>query len=125
VCALSAPSALSGVPSLRPEVPVLLLPALGGRERLRGYYEGRVRDRVAASAQGEVRFPVWRRIGAVAFGEVGQVAPRLGDLTSVRPEMSAGAGLRFRLGEEAARIRVDFAAGRKGSGLYLTIGEAF
>jgi len=107
------------------DVPVLLLPALGGRERLRGYYEGRVRDRLAASAQGEVRFPVWRRLGAVAFGEVGQVAPRLGDLTSVRPEMSAGAGLRFRLGEEAARIRVDFAVGRKGSGLYLTIGEAF
>jgi pimeloyl-ACP methyl ester carboxylesterase len=107
------------------EVPVLLLPALGGRERLRGYYEGRVRDRVAASAQGEVRFPVWRRLGAVAFGEVGQVAPRLGDLASRRPEVSAGAGLRFRLGEEAARIRVDLAVGRKGSGLYLTIGEAF
>jgi pimeloyl-ACP methyl ester carboxylesterase len=107
------------------DVPVLLLPALGGRDRLRGYYDGRFRDRVLASAQGEVRFPVWRRLGAAAFGEVGQVAPRLGDLASGRPEMSAGAGLRFRLGEDAARIRVDYAVGRKGSGLYLTLGEVF
>jgi outer membrane protein assembly factor BamA len=107
------------------DVPVLLLPSLGGRERLRGYYEGRARDRVAGSAQGEVRFPIWRRFGGVAFAEVGQVGPRLGELTSGRPEMSAGAGLRFRLGEEAARIRADFAVGRRGSGLYLTIGEAF
>jgi hypothetical protein len=107
------------------DIPVLLLPSLGGRERLRGYYEGRVRDQVAGAAQGEVRFPLWRRFGGVAFAEVGQVGPRLGDLASGRTELSAGAGLRFRLGEESARIRADFAVGRRGSGLYLTIGEAF
>jgi pimeloyl-ACP methyl ester carboxylesterase len=65
------------------------------------------------------------RVGPQAFGEFGQVAPRLGELTSGRPERSAGAGLRFRLGQDAARIRVDYAVGRKGSGLYLTLGEAF
>jgi hypothetical protein len=107
------------------DVPVLLLPSLGGRERLRGYYEGRLRDRVAGAAQGEVRVPLWRRFGGVAFAEVGQVGPGLRDLASGRTELSAGAGLRFRLGEDAARIRADFAVGRRGSGLYLTIGEAF
>jgi hypothetical protein len=107
------------------EVPVLLLPSLGGRERLRGYYDGRVRDRVAGAAQGEVRFPLWGRFGGVAFAEAGQVGPRLGDLASGQTELSAGAGLRFRLGGEAAPIRADFAVGRRGSGLYLTIGEAF
>jgi hypothetical protein len=107
------------------DVPVLLLPSLGGSRRLRGYYEGRVRDRMAASAQGEVRFPIWRRFGGAAFAEAGQVGPRLGDLASGRPELSAGAGLRFRLGQEAARIRADFAVGRRGTGLYFTIGEAF
>lgn len=38
---------------------------------------------------------------------------------------SSGAGLRFRSGDEGARIRADFAMDRKGSGLYLTMGEAF
>ncbi|TVR50427.1 MAG: hypothetical protein EA421_17170 [Gemmatimonadales bacterium] len=107
------------------DVPVLLLPSLGGRGRLRGYYEGRLRDRVAGAAQGELRFPLWRRFGGVAFAEVGQVGPGLGDLVLGRIERSAGAGLRFRLGQESARIRADFAVGRRGSGLYLTIGEAF
>jgi hypothetical protein len=107
------------------DVPVLLLPSLGGGERLRGYYEGRVRDRFAGSAQGEVRFPLWRWFGGVAFAEAGRVGPEIGDLASGRTELSAGAGLRFRLGEESARIRADFAVGRRGSGLYLTIGEAF
>jgi len=107
------------------DVPVLLLPSLGGRERLRGYYEGRVRDRVAGVAQGEVRFPLWWRFGGAAFAEAGQVGPGLRDLASGRTELSMGAGLRFRLGEESAPIRLDFAVGRRGSGLYLTIGEAF
>jgi hypothetical protein len=32
---------------------------------------------------------------------------------------------RFPLGEESAPIRLDFAVGRRGNGLYLTLGEAF
>ncbi len=107
------------------EVPVLLLPGLGGSERLRGYYEGRIRDRFAGALQGEVRFPIWWRLGGAVFGEVGQVGPRLEDVFSGKAELSAGAGLRFRLGEEGAPIRVDFAVGRRGNGVYATIGEAF
>lgn len=107
------------------DVPVLLLPFLGGRERLRGYYEGRLRDRFVGSVQAEARFPLWWRLDGVAFGEAGQVAPRLGKLLSGRAELSAGAGLRYRVSDDGARIRLDFAVGRRGSGLYLTIGEAF
>lgn len=107
------------------DVPVLLLPALGGSERLRGYYEGRLRDRFAGSFQGEFRFPLWWRFDGAAFAEVGQVAGGLSDLLSGRLEGSAGAGLRYRVSEDGARIRFDFAVGRRGSGLYLTLGEAF
>lgn len=106
-------------------VPVLLLPALGGSERLRGYYQGRLRDRFAGSLQAEVRVPVWWRFDGAAFAEMGQVAHGLGELFSGRAEHSTGAGLRYRVSEDGARIRLDFAVGRRGSGLYLTIGEAF
>lgn len=38
---------------------------------------------------------------------------------------SVGVGARWRLADEGARIRLDYALGRRGSGLYLTVGEAF
>jgi hypothetical protein len=40
-------------------------------------------------------------------------------------ERAAGLGLRFRLNEAGATIRVDWARGREGSGLYVGFGEAF
>jgi hypothetical protein len=107
------------------EVPVLMLPALGGKELMRGYLEGRLRDRTAAVVQGEARFPLIGRLGGTAFAEAGRVGPRVGALQAGRPEFSAGGGLRFRITDEGVRIRLDYAVGRRGSGLYLTLGEAF
>jgi outer membrane protein assembly factor BamA len=107
------------------DVPALLHPRLGGSRRLRGYYEGRLRDRALASAQAEVRFPVRGRLGAALFAEAGQVAPRFGDLALSDPEYAVGGGLRFRVTRGGVRLRVDYATGRRGSGVYMTVGEAF
>jgi outer membrane protein assembly factor BamA len=107
------------------DVPVLGLPALGGSSRLRGYLDGRLRDRAAASFQAELRAPVRGPLGAALFVEAGQVAAAPRSLRWSDPEASVGVGARWRLGQEGARIRLDFARGRRGSGLYITIGEAF
>jgi outer membrane protein assembly factor BamA len=107
------------------DVPVLGLPALGGSSRLRGYLDGRLRDRAAASFQAELRAPVRGPLGAALFVEASQVAAAPRSLRWSDPEASVGVGARWRLGQEGARIRLDFARGRRGSGLYITIGEAF
>ena len=64
------------------EVPFDLLPELGGANVLRGYYQGQFRDDVAVVLQGEIRFPIWRSLGGVAFAAAGDVAPRLDAMSS-------------------------------------------
>ncbi len=106
------------------EVPPLLLPALGGRAQLRGYPAGGLRDRALAAAQLEWRTPLWGRLNGALFAEVGQVAPGLRRLDPGDAAVAAGGGLRFILGA-GAPIRVDLARGRRGTGLYMTIGHPF
>lgn len=108
--------------------PFDLLPQLGGDVLLRGYYQGRFRDRVLVAFQAEYRLPVVWRIGVVGFAGAGQVAPRVGDLAFDRFKASAGGGLRFLLSpSEGLNLRADYGWGFDvgSSGFYLGIGEAF
>jgi outer membrane protein assembly factor BamA len=99
----------------------------GGQDLMRGYYQGRFRDKNMIVVQAEYRIvPVWWRLGAVVFGGLGDVAdePRsfaLGDL-----KYSIGGGLRFLLVRaEGITLRCDFGFGEGDSGFYITLGEAF
>jgi outer membrane protein assembly factor BamA len=108
--------------------PFDLLPQLGGDVLLRGYYQGRFRDRVLVAFQTEYRLSVLWRIGLVAFAEAGQVAPRVGDLRVDAFKASLGGGLRLLLSpKEGLNIRADYGYGLdvKAGGFYLAIGEAF
>lgn len=109
------------------ETPFDLLPTLGGDALLRGYYDGRFRDRDLTAIQAEYRAPLWWRIGAVAFVEAGQVAASFGDLRSGGFKTSFGGGLRIRLSDEGLNIRADYGYGFAvdAGGFYLAIGEAF
>lgn len=101
-------------------------PELGGDRLLRGYFQGRYRDRDLIAFQGEYRLPVFWRFGAAGFVGVGQVAPRISDFGFDRFWVAGGAGLRFLLAEkEGLNIRADFAFGEGSSGFYLSLGEAF
>jgi hypothetical protein len=101
-------------------------PELGGDRLLRGYFQGRYRDRDLLAFQGEYRLPVFWRFGAAGFVGVGQVAPRISDFGFDRFWVAGGAGLRFLLAEkEGLNIRADFAFGEGSSGFYLSLGEAF
>jgi hypothetical protein len=107
------------------EAPFTLLPRFGGAHRMRGYPEGRYRDRAHYALQGEWRFPLFRRLGGAAFATAGDVAPRLNAFDLRDPKLSAGAGLRFRLTDEGAALRFDVAATRDGMSYYAIVLQAF
>jgi outer membrane protein assembly factor BamA len=121
--------ALRAVAEMRSGTPPFdLLPQVGGDVLLRGYYQGRFRDRVLVALQAEYRMPVVWRIALVAFTEGGRVAPRVGDLRLDAIKASLGGGLRFLLSpREGLNIRADYGYGLDvgSGGFYLAIGEAF
>lgn len=100
--------------------PFTILPRLGGPRQLRGYREGRFRDDVFAAVQGEWRFPLWGRFNGAVFAGTGAVAPRLGALGTEGVEVAGGTGLRYRLNDEGTHLRLDYALGKEGGGLYIT-----
>ncbi len=106
--------------------PFDLLPYLGGQELLRGYYEGRYRDRNLLAAQAELRTGLWRRLGMAFFAGAGQVAHRPEDLTWGGFRAAGGLGLRVLLSRrEGLNLRMDWGAGEGETGFYLAGGEAF
>ena len=107
-------------------VPFVALPKIGSDSVMRGYYNGRYRDKTMAAVQAEYRFPVWWRFGLVAFGGFGDVASDLSHLAPGRFKFSGGGGIRFKVDpKEGVVIRLDVGFGKSVSGMYLTAGEAF
>jgi len=106
-------------------VPFTLLPRLGSTRFLRGIREGRYRDRAEWVAQSELRSPLFGRFFGAAFAAAGDVGPRLSALRFDEPKLAGGAGLRYRLTDEGANLRLDVAGSRFGVQLYLLVLEAF
>jgi outer membrane protein assembly factor BamA len=108
-------------------VPLRSLAALGGANSMRGYYQGRFRDNNMAVIQAEFRTPLFWRFGAVAFGDIGNVASTAGQLNFVDLKYSYGGGLRLAMNKaEKLNLRADFGINAKGTGgFYLQLGEAF
>lgn len=106
--------------------PFTHLGLLGGLKRLRGYYEGRFRDKTALTCQTEWRYNFYKRLGCVVFGSMGLVADHPGALEFRAVQYTAGSGLRFALDKkQRINLRADFAFGHGSSGVYFTLGEAF
>jgi hypothetical protein len=93
---------------------------------LRGYQQGRYRDRLWLAAEVEYRRHLWKRISGVVFGGIGQVAPSLGKLNVDDILLSAGAGLRIRLTKDnPLNYAIDVAVGKNDVYFYFSLGEAF
>lgn len=109
------------------DVPFNMLALLGGTKRMRGFYEGRFRDKTNAIFQTELRADVYWRFGAVAFLSIGNVAHRTDAFQISNTRYTYGGGLRFLLDpEKKVNIRLDAGFGSNGeSAFYLTFGEAF
>jgi outer membrane protein assembly factor BamA len=105
--------------------PFSVLPGLGGRERLRGYYEGRFRDRFVTTVQAEYRMPLVWRFSGVVFGGAGNVAPSPALPDPGLTKFFGGIGTRFRMTPQGLRLRLDYAHSREGGALYITFVEAF
>ncbi len=99
---------------------------LGGREIMRGYYEGRFRDNNAAQIQTEWRQQFYKRLGFSVFAAAGEVWNRFEDFSVSNPKFAAGVGLRFDLNpQDTSNLRIDYGIGKHDSGLYITLSEAF
>jgi outer membrane protein assembly factor BamA len=109
------------------ETPLRSLASLGGANSMRGYYQGRFRDKNQAVLQAEYRIPLYKRIGVVGFGDIGNVGPDLASLNLEELKYSYGAGLRIALNKvEKLNLRLDYGINAKfNGGFYLQLGEAF
>lgn len=107
------------------EVAYRNLAILGGNSMMRGYYGGRYRDKMFMGLQGEYRFPVYWRFGAVAFASAGQVADEFSRFNFKTIHYAAGAGIRFSvLPRENLNLRFDVAYGDKVN-YYVVLAESF
>lgn len=107
------------------QAPFLLLPQVGGADRMRGYRSGRFRDNVLWSTQTEYRFPLFWRFKGTAFMSAGEVAPQIGMGLFEEVGIAAGLGGRLRLTDSGLHGRLDVAYSQTGLEVYLSIGEAF
>jgi outer membrane protein assembly factor BamA len=108
--------------------PFYEMPRLGGDVTMRGYYEGRYRDRNFVATQAE--YKTWLvekwKLGVVLFGGIGDVADELDDLKVRDFKYSYGFGFRYVFDEkERLTVRADFGFGKNTSGVYFAMQEAF
>src|SRR5512145_423776 len=82
------------------KTPLFDLCLFGAGTDLRGYEAGRYRDRSMFALQGEYRFPLGGRFGAVVFAGSGKVAPSFGGMDDEPDLPSVGAGLRWLASEK-------------------------
>ena len=113
-------TALTGDP------PFYLVPALGGDNIMRGYYEGRYRDKFYGAVQGELRLKLSRRWGVVGWAGIGDVSGNVSSFLLKGAKPSYGIGIRFALDpEQMVNVRADIARGRDTKGMYFNAKEAF
>jgi len=107
--------------------PFYKLPALGGQNRMRGYFQGRYRDYNYIALQMEYRQFFTERMGFVAFGGIGDVGSEITDLNLKELKYSFGGGLRYLFNKkENVNLRMDIGIGQDGNtGIYFGIEEAF
>ena len=98
---------------------------LGGTSSMRGYYEGRYRDRHSLEATVELRQHVWKRNGIVVWAGAGTVFPKFSELRSNRILPNVGVGYRWEF-KKNVNVRLDYGFGKSGqSGFLFNINEAF
>jgi len=106
--------------------PFDMLPALGGQNRMRGYYEGRFVDNSYLMVQAEYRQILTGPWGYVVFGGLGNVASDVTLLHGPDFKFAGGVGLRYLFNKkEHVNLRVDFGVGNNSNGVYFGLEEAF
>lgn len=108
------------------EVPFRELASLGGPEQMRGFYEGRFRDKTALTSEVEYRFPLWWNFRGAAFASTGNVGGNFVSLFNSEFKSAWGGGVRFVVDQdERIAIRVDYGKTSESEGFYVQLNEAF
>lgn len=102
-----------------------MMALLGNSYSMRGYYEGRYRDKHKMEVQVELRQHVWRRNGMVLWAGAGTVFPKFSCITVHRILPNYGVGYRWEF-KKNVNVRLDYGFGKAGqSGFIFNINEAF
>lgn len=104
--------------------PWSMLASVGGSHTMRGYYEGRYRDKNAMDVTLELRQHIWHRNSAVAWVGAGTVFPGFKKLQSRKILPNFGVGYRWEF-KKNVNVRLDFGVGKGESGVVFNINEAF
>ncbi|MDR0961295.1 MAG: outer membrane protein assembly factor [Mediterranea sp.] len=101
-----------------------LMATLGNSHSMRGYYEGRYRDKCAMDAQVELRQHVWRRNSATVWLGAGTVFPDFKALRGNHILPNYGIGYRWEF-KKRMNVRLDLGFGKHQTGFIFNINEAF
>ena len=105
-------------------VPWALMSTFGGSNSMRGYYEGRFRDKGEMDLTVELRQHVWRRNGIVIWGGVGSVFPKFSRMRFRHLLPNGGIGYRWEF-KQRTNVRLDYGFGRGENSFIFSINEAF
>ncbi len=107
-------------------VPFKQQATIGGYTTMRGYYNGRYRDKNLVVLQAEWRQHLYKRLGCTVFANVGDVASKINGFNVDDMKATVGGGLRYQLSQKGKiNIRFDAGFGRNTHGFYINISEAF
>jgi hypothetical protein len=109
------------------DVPFREIPRLGGSNQMRGYVEGRFRDRQYYTVQAEYRRKINKYFWGAAFVNGGQVAPTISEFKNEQFYAAGGLGIRFNFNREKNLFtRIDAAVNQFGNfSFYFRIMDAF
>lgn len=102
-----------------------MMALLGNPNSMRGYYEGRYRDKHKIEVQAELRQHVWRRNGIAVWAGAGTVFPKFSKIHADGILPNCGIGYRWELKKDV-NVRLDYGFGKAGQrGFLFNINEAF
>lgn len=105
--------------------PWALMAMIGNSFSMRGYYEGRYRDKHKIEGQIELRQHVWKRNGVVTWLGAGNIFNKFSALKIKRTLPNYGIGYRWEFKKDV-NVRLDYGFGKSGqSGFIFQINEAF
>lgn len=104
--------------------PWSMMPTIDASKGIRGYFEGRYRDKNEGDIVVELRQHIWKRFGAVVWGGVGSVFRHFDEIRLNTLLPSYGIGIRWEF-KKKVNVRVDYGIGKRSSSISLGLYETF
>jgi outer membrane protein assembly factor BamA len=108
-----------------PNIPIHHLLSVGGNKTLRGAPQDRFLDNASFVCNGEIRFPLLWRFGAIAGFDAGSVWKSLLDIKTQSSLWSVHSVIGVRFFMDTFVVRADAGFGKESTGFYLNFGHLF